>query len=106
MRTVVVLAEAAADIEQGGIFMTRKNPASAIIALIRWWRTSPASRSITEFIYAVAGFFGCWRTGFPSGFTIVKRNQKRRSLPCSICVVTRTGFARNFPGAIDCRPRR
>ncbi len=47
--------------------MTRKNPASAIIALIRWWRTSPASRSITEFIYAVAGFFGCWRTGFPSG---------------------------------------
>lgn len=35
MRKVVVLSEAAEDIEQAGIFTTSKNPGSVITALIR-----------------------------------------------------------------------
>lgn len=101
MRTVVVLAEAAEDIEQARDFYDAQEPgigdycAGSLVADIE------SLASITESIPAVSDFTGCSPIGFPSGFITARPRPKRKSLPCWICAEIRIGFAGNFRGAVS-----
>ena len=59
MRTVVVLAEAADDLNKPVIFTTNKKLVLVIILPTPPWRTLPALRSIMEFTPDILVFTGC-----------------------------------------------
>jgi len=95
MSSVLVLAEAAEDLEQARDFYDAQEPGVVITAPIRWCPTSPAWRFTTEFTRVTTDFIGCSPIGFLSEFTIVKPKLKPRCLPCWICAAIPIGFAKN-----------
>jgi hypothetical protein len=72
MRKVIVLAEAAEDIEQAGDFYEAQQSGigdycvDSLLAGIESWR------SITEFMPNILDFIGCSLTGFHSAFITAK----------------------------------
>jgi hypothetical protein len=84
MRKVVVLAEAAEDIEEARDFTTGRNRALAIILQIRWWRILRVWRFITEFIPDILVAIGCCPLAFPLAFITEKPVPKPRYSRCWI----------------------
>ena len=95
MRRVVILAEAAEDLEQGRDFYNEQEPGIGDYFADSLVPTSGAWPFITEFISGSLVSTGCSRTDFPSAFTTVKPPRKPRCSQCSTCAVISTGFGRN-----------
>jgi hypothetical protein len=100
MRKVVVLAEAAEDIEQARNFYDAQEPgigkycADSLVADIE----SPALT--TESIPIISDFTECSPSDFLSAFITAKPKRKRTSSPFWICGAIPIGSAKNFRGAV------
>ena len=95
MRRVVILIEAAEDIEAARDFYGAHSLALATTAPTHSWPTSKVSRSTTVFIFDSLDSIGCWRIVSLSAFTIGRQKTRRRFVPFLICGVIRAGFGRN-----------
>ena len=71
MRTVVVLTEAAEDIESARDFYDAQDPGMGDILPIRFRQTSKVWRYFMGYAFASTVFSECWLIVFPSASTIV-----------------------------------
>ena len=100
MRRVVVLAEAAEDIEQARDFCDSQEPgiedycADSLVAGIE-------SLALHHGVHSRHfGFYRMLEDNFLSAFTIAKLKWKRGCSPFWICDAIQIGFAKNFRGAV------
>jgi hypothetical protein len=101
MRRVVILLEAAEDIEAARDFYDAQQPgigdycADSLVADIE-------SLALYHGIHLLSLVFtGCSRTVFPSAFITGWPRTKPRSVPFWICGATRGGCEKNWPGAVS-----
>jgi hypothetical protein len=95
MRSVVVLAEAAEDIEKAGDFYDAQEPGVGVIVPFHFSLTSKALLFITESTFGSLAFLECSPTAFRSESITAKQRRKPRYSRSWICGETLVGFERS-----------